>query len=114
MQIWVITSEFSAGKRICSYLRENGCDQIALLRCPPAESRLSEESVLIFYQKTQITEWLRTAAALQRETHCRAILLLDPDKYARFLDAGRAADIPLLMMPVTCSMLSEALHYSLR
>jgi hypothetical protein len=114
MQIWVITSEFSAGNRICGYLRENGCDQVAVLRCPPAENRLSEDSVLLIYQKTQITEWIRTAAQLQHTHGCRAILLLDPDKYARFLDAGRAADLTLLLMPVTCSMLSEALHYSRR
>lgn len=108
-EIWIITPYFETGRRLAAMAADTGVQGIRQLKTMPQHPELTAECTVLLYQKERITETLRVLSAWQRQYGCRGILLLDPDKYARFLDAARAMNVKLLMMPVSCRELTEQL-----
>ena len=112
LEAWIITQHPAATERLCSILYTAGITKTVTAKTFPPHTALSAESIVILYHKSHISARIAEAAALSRETGCRILLLLDPDRYVHYLDAAREANIMLLLMPVAAQTLLDVLSES--
>jgi hypothetical protein len=103
--IHILSESAAVGARLRDILYQDGFPEIRLsdLSALPREQ---EDSFLIIYAKTHVSDLMQTLA----DCGCPVLLLVNPDWYARCLDPARHLGITLLLMPVAPFVLLDAVR----
>lgn len=103
IRIHIISESAAVGNRLRDILFQAGYTESTVSGLSAATSeRLN--GILIIYAKSRIADIMQIAAACEAQV----ILLLNPDRYARYLDRARHIGIKLLLMPVAPDTLLDA------
>ncbi len=105
--IHIISESAAIGMRLRDILYQAGYADITVSDMSAVAE--VQDSILIFYAKTRISDLMREIA----DCGCPAVLLLNPDCYAMYLDRARHAGITLLLMPVAPYMLLDAVRQAI-
>ena len=104
-KIHILSESAAIGSRLRDILYQAGYGDIVLsdLTAIPAEQT---DEIIIVYAKSRIFDVIQSVESCG----CPAILLLNPDCYAMYIDRARHADITLLLMPVAPFALLDAVQ----